>query len=320
MRKRWLFLLALLASPAQAQVLAEVDGRDMSPANVVSYPGAFRFADGAFVAACTTGGGGCARRMGGGLPGTAGWVVGNLGLTSAQFLQAEAGGAGDSTLAAMGRAVRLEKLGNATHWEIDSAKLPAPLHAEVRGSGVFFHMQYRQQPVYRTLPPVFEDGHSRLLVTADLAMPTEAVSGGATTTVTIGVILQTLDAAGAPRPVPLVVGLFNSRGFGPERIGSDGRIAFATSPYGGGGGYMNTEGDGGPLVAGAKRRVFAFSLSPDGVRRLIEDLNGRRETPLQTDPALVRLVEVDVRNESRFLDRGDVRVALDVASVRAERR
>jgi hypothetical protein len=262
------------------------------------------------VPACAPGTGGCIRAMGGGRPAGMGWVVGNLGLTSEQFQQAEAGAAGDAALAAIGRAVRLENSGSATHWQLDSSKLPAALHREVPGSGVFFHMQDRLRPVYRTLPPLFDCGHSKLLVTADLAMPMESVSGGATTTVTIGLVMQTLDATGAPRPVPLIVGLFNSRGLDRERLGSDGRLAFATSPYGGGGSYVNTEGDGGPLAVGVKRRVFTFSLSPDGVRRLIEDLNVRRETPLQTD----------VRNESRFLDRGDVRVALDVGSVRADQR
>jgi hypothetical protein len=323
MTRKLLLLLLLglpVASPSFGQVVAQVDASSWSPANIVSYPGAFRLSESGMVAACAPGESGCVRGMGGGRPGSAGWVVGNLGLTSEQFLQAEAGQAGDATLAAVGRAVRLEKSGGATHWELDSSKLPAALHSEVPGSGVFFHMQDRLRPVYRTLPPVFDDGHSKLLVSADVAMPVAAVSGGATTTVTMGVILQTLDEAGSPRPVPLIVGLFNSRGLDRERIGSDGRMAFATSPYGGGGSYMATEGDAGPLAVGVKRRVFAFSLSPDGVRRVIEDLNARREMRLQTDPALVRLVQVDVRDESRFLDRGDVHVALDVGWVKAERR
>ncbi len=248
-------------------------------------------------------------------------VVWNLGLTTEEWRRAQAPGAGPAQRQ-IARAARITGEPGALRWRFDSDALPAAMQGEIPGSGTGFQlgMVWGQ----RQLPAVFEGRSQGLLVETRLAMPRLDVAGGATTGVTIGLVFQLPDTQGRVQPIIFIVGLFNSKIARPgERVASDGRNDFVEVA-------LSREARLVDQVSGTiagrpwpGMAPFAFRLNRDTFARLVQALSAARQAKGQTaligDLDRLRLKSVSLRNESRELARGHVRITLDTALLRVSR-
>ena len=254
------------------------------------------------------------------------YVVAHLGINNDQWAQAQTAENNTSipatnALKMIGSSATLIPVDKAVRWSFNSASLPPQLKAEVPGGGIYFHIEDRlPQPA---TPFLFADQNQALLVEAKLRMPQMTQQGSATTTVSLGVGMQTLDTTGKLAPLPLIVGLFNSRAYTREVVGFDGRNLYAGSP-------LTPKASFIVPIAGQQQSgawngpmIFSFKIDRPTITRLITAINKARLqhglVPLDTHLSSVRLKALDLRNENRFLDKGTIQVMLDTEYLRATR-
>jgi hypothetical protein len=263
-------------------------------------------------------------KLGAGPEGAPAFVVGNLGISNEQWARIKSSTdvparSDDEALRQIGKAVDLVRTDQAVRWRFQSALLPKALDAEIPGSGIFFHIQHRLRDSDE--PFIFKDGANGLLIEAKLGMPDLALTGSATSGVTIGISLQTEDVSGKRAPLPLIVGVFHSRGDAREVVSTDGRNTFVESMIAKGASFVVPIA-GKPMSSNwAGRMVFSFRIDSQCAARLVKAVNDARmrqgEPLLNTDLSLVRLKQLDLRNENRFLDKGTVAITLDTEYLRA---
>lgn len=248
-------------------------------------------------------------------------VVWNLGVTTEEWRRAQAPGASPA-LRQVARAAQITGQSGALRWRFDSDALPEAMRNEIPGSGTGFQLGIVWGQ--RQLPPVFEGGSQGLLVETRLAMPELDVTGEATSGVTIGMVFQLPDTQGRVQPIIFIVGLFNSRFARPgERVASDGRNDFVEVALSRDARLVDQVSG---TIAGRPWQgmaPFAFRLNRDTFARLVQALSAARQakgqTALAADLDRLRLKSVSLRNESRQLDRGHVRITLDTELLRVSR-
>lgn len=345
-----LFALLLAWAPAFAQRVAttplfELSGPDLTPDKVRMVPGVFRLDQAGRVdTLCVPSNGrwlrvertptpcptdpatgeppAALRAQGAGAPeNTPVMLIWNLGITTEEWRRGQAPGA-PPALRQVARAAQVTSQSGTLRWRFDSTALPEAMRNEIPGSGTGFQLGiiYGQ----RELPPVFQGNAGGLLVETRLAMPELDVAGDATSGVTIGMVFQLPDTHGRVQPITFIVGLFNSKYARPgEHVASDGRNTFIEVA-------LSRETRLVGRVAGAITGTrwqgmapFAFRLERDNFARLVQQLNNARqakgETALSPDLDRLRLKSVTLRNESRQLDRGHVRITLDTNLLRVSR-
>jgi hypothetical protein len=248
------------------------------------------------------------------------WVVGNLGLSTNQWLQDDSQSPENvRPFKSVRRAAHLG-LGlkeDRVYWVFDSKKLPKELKSEIPDGGIWMHAQdvLPSQDVYP-----FTNSHQMLKIAAHLDLIGLEIDGDATTTMTVGIIMQAHNTQNQWIPITLLVSLFNSTGQYQEFIGSDGRNSFVGSSLMGNPQYII------PLtpnqsLTNYRMKDFIFGLNTITMTNIVTAMNvylKQNNLPLlQTDLSQIRLHQVDIRNESRFLDKGDIRINLKMGAVKA---
>lgn len=207
-------------------------------------------------------------------------------------------------------------------WRFDSGKLPEALKASIPNSGIHVHFGGRFSTGH-TLPLFDPDGRA-LEVELNLAVPKFSLSGKAQSglTVAVDLILPTED--GVAVGMPFIVSLLNSHPRDREIITSDTRVSFASSYLGPDATYLETVENNRRSSAWSGFERFAFRLTRNSVRHILADANKFRRTsgksPLDESRLdQIRVSGITFRNESRFLDQGNVELAVVIDYLRVIR-
>ena len=247
-------------------------------------------------------------------------TVRNLGITRAEW--DAAGKASSDEIRAIRRAFSYAVEPAGVRWHFDTRPLPAMLRTQIPGSGIHVHFGGDFSDARK--PPLFEPGLGDLQVETRLSIPRSTRSGKAHSGVTVGIVIQAPTTADGWVGIPIIVSLFNREPARRENIRSDGRVNFVSSYFGPTTRYIDT-------VAGAQRseawsgfETFAFRISRNGLGLIVAELNKSRAAaglPRIDEAALgrARVAGLSLRNESRFLDQGDIDVEVVVDYVRAFR-
>ena len=247
-------------------------------------------------------------------------TVRNLGITRAEW--DAAGRTGSSEILAIRKAFSYAVELAGVRWHFDTRPLPPMLRTQIPGSGIHVHFGGDFSDARK--PPLFEPGLGDLQVEARLSIPRSTRSGKAHSGVTVGIVVQVPTTADAWVGVPIIVSLFNREPARRENIRSDGRVNFVSSYFGSTTRYVDT-------VVGAQRsepwsgfETFAFRISRGGLGLIVAEMNKSRAAaglPRIDEAALgkARVAGLSLRNESRFLDQGDIDIEVIVDYVRAFR-
>lgn len=251
--------------------------------------------------------------------------VRNLGIASEQWDTAKkmrSGIGSANALKKVGEAFSYSVTASDTRWRFESAKLPKELKTDIPGSGIHMHFGGLFSDDRRL--PIVEAGSGDIEIEARLSMPILVRTGRAHSGLTLAVDLDLPTASGAYITVPLIVDLLHPGSRGREHVGSDGRTNFATTWLAPGNKYVQSIEN--PQRTGAWSTLdrFAFRISRENVARVAADLNRRQieaGTPRIDERALDRakIAGVTLRNESRFLQDGDVTVEVVVDYLRISR-
>jgi hypothetical protein len=259
-------------------------------------------------------------------PGRPYFVIGNLGIDNggwerAALLRSDTSVPESNKLRAIARAAELRPNGNIAEWHFDSSQLPSELRAEIPGAGTFMHV--RQILPEDSKAKILDSLTKELRIETKLSLPLYRRTGAATTTLGIAVGLQTLDSDGKLTPLPLLVGVFASRGNAHEFIGSDGRNQYAGSMLLDNATFLRLEQGRLRNAQWSPATLFAFAIDQSTLAYLIAATSAARvkrgKVPLDPRPELVVLKSLDLRTESRFLDKGTIAMQLDFEYLRAIR-
>jgi len=207
-------------------------------------------------------------------------------------------------------------------WHFDSQKLPDELRTAIPGSGIHVHFGGYFSDAHKF--PLFDSDSGALEVEMALAIPKFVRSGRAHSGVTVAVDLSVPTTGGSIVGLPVIVSLFSPDASDREIVTSDGRVSFVGSYLAPGTKYVEDVENhqrSGPW-AGMDR--FAFKLTRDNVRRILADANARRRAAgaeLFDERRLdqIKVAGVTLRNESRFLDDGDLEIQVAVDYLRVVR-
>ena len=257
-------------------------------------------------------------QMGLQLPAGVSWVVGNLGINTAQW---QVAGNATGLLGAIGRSVQLTRVATAApvfQYSFNGATLPSALDKEIPGGGIFMHMQDILAGQPGTYP--FARPGQALQVDARLGLASYQAMGGATLGVTIGLSFQAPNAQGQLAPIILLVSLFNSKGLYREHTATDGRNIYAASAFTNSPAFI-TPISSMQLTPDQRATTFSFKMTGANMASLIAALNvylvKESQSPLSMDLRLVRLHQVDLRNEVGRLDKGVVHFIFSAEFLRA---
>jgi hypothetical protein len=249
----------------------------------------------------------------------------NLGVSSADWdkvQRARKSGAADNRLRRIAEAFTFDIGATDTRWRFESRKLPQELKADIPGSGIHVHFG-----------GFFSTGRGIALVDPKggdfevevrLAVPTYTHTGKAHTGLTLAVDLRALKVDGTSEEIPVIVSLLHQDPRSREVLMSDGRVSFVGSFLGPNTRYIQAVENREHRAAWKDPQTFAFRVSRENVLNIMSDLNARRRTagasPFdEKSVSKVRVVGVTLRNESRFIDQGDVAVEVAVDYLRLNR-
>jgi hypothetical protein len=124
----------------------------------------------------------------------------------------------------------------------------------------------------------------------------------------------------------MIVNVFHPDPRGKEAVRSDGRVNFGSSYLGPGTKFVDAVANRQKTMPWPKAERFAFRLTRENVKLLIEEANkhanpsGKAREPFDAGRLNdVRISSVTLRNENRFLDRGNVDVEVLVDYLRVVR-
>lgn len=213
---------------------------------------------------------------------------------------------------------------NAVRWHFNSANLPAEVRTPIPGAAVAVHFGRNFSDDLR--PKLFEP-QKHLLVEASIAVPRAALTGHAHTGVSmaVGLVLPTI--SGKERGLTMIVSVFHPNPKGPaETIRSDQRVNFGSARLGAGSRYVVAVANRQKAAPWPSPERFAFRLTRESVRNLIQDANARADPGGHDkdpyDPARIgeaRIAGVTVRNEYSSLDRGNADAEVIVDYLRLQR-
>ncbi|MBK6865382.1 MAG: hypothetical protein IPG91_18665 [Ideonella sp.] len=247
-------------------------------------------------------------------------TVRNLGITRAEW-DASGTVAGDD-IRAIHKAFSYAVEPQAVRWRFDTRPLPAMLRTQIPGSGI--HVHFGGDFSAARKPLLFEPGQGDLQVETRLSIPRSTRTGKAHSGVTLGIVVQAPTTADVWVGIPIIASVFNRELAKRENIRSDGRVNFVLTYFGAGTRYVTS-------VAGAQKtdswngfETFAFQISRENLRNIVVELNKKRGSaalPKIDESALdkTRVAGMSLRNESRFLDEGNIDIEVIVDYVRALR-
>jgi hypothetical protein len=250
--------------------------------------------------------------------------VRNLGIATAQWGQVQkmlASGDRSHPLRKVGEAFSYSVTASDVRWRFESQKLPDQLKTPIPGSG--FHVHFGGLYSDKRQPLLFEPKSGAARVEIRMAMPKLALTGKAHTGLSVAVDLDVPTDKGNYVAVPVIVSLFHPHPGEREAVRSDGRVNFAASYLGPGNRYVHAVENRERSTPWAGLENFVFTLSRENVRNILADANSHRRTGggglLDQNVDRVRLAGVTLRNESRFLEQGDVTAEVIVDYVRVVR-
>lgn len=207
-------------------------------------------------------------------------------------------------------------------WRFDSQKLPEELKTQIPGSGIHVHFGGLFSDKH-TLP-LFDSDGGDFKVEMKLSIPTFVRSGRAHSGVTVAIDLVAKTTGGIDVTVPLIINLFSPNLGSREVISSDGRVNFVGSYLGTGNRYIQSLENQQRNAPWTGFDRFAFKVTRENVKNILTDMNIRRQTAgaeLLDESYLeqVRVSGLTLRNESRFLDEGNVNIMVVVDYFRVVR-
>lgn len=250
--------------------------------------------------------------------------VRNLGVTKEQLEAAWGRGpakrSAGTTLRQIGEAFSFSISATDTRWRFDSAKLPTEIKADIPGSGIHVHFGGLFSDARRI--PVLEDG-AGLEIEARLAMPVLRTTGRAHSGLTLAADLDLPTVGGGQTRVPVIVNLLRESDRGKEHVASDGRTSYVTTWLAPGSRYVESVVDPQETEAFRSPERFVIRFTARTLGSIAQDMNRQRAGKgAAIDTAALaqsKLSGVTVRNELRFLDKGDVSVEVVVDYLRISR-
>lgn len=208
-----------------------------------------------------------------------------------------------------------------TRWRLETAKLPALLKADIPGSGIHVHFGGGFSRVRK--PALFTAGRD-FEVETQIAVPTYQRTGRAHSGLTVAVDLEFPAVGASGFTLPLIVSLLHPDPRKREGIGSDGRNSFVGTYLGRGTKYVHATENEQRTSSWAHVERFAFRITRENIGWIVRDLQNTGATPAGREVDESRLDEIKVgavtlRNESRFLESGDVTIEVIVDYLRVNR-
>jgi hypothetical protein len=229
----------------------------------------------------------------------------------------------ENALLKVGEAFSFNIGSTAISWCFDSQKLPEELKKPIPGSGIHVHLGGFFSKGHEL--PLLEPKSGDFKVELKLSIPTFVRSGRAVSGVSVAIDLDIKTEGGSDVTVPLIVSLFSQNINNHEGVASDGRVNFVSSYLGAGSKYIQRIENDHRSVPWPGFDLFAFKLTRENIKNILKDMNARRRTSgavLLDEKHLeqIRVSGVTLRNESRFLDEGEleIKVAVDYIKVMRE--
>lgn len=249
----------------------------------------------------------------------------NLGVTGAEWAMAhKLGGAAHpgNLLSRLGEAFSFAIGSSDVRWRLDSRALPAALKTAIPGSGIHVYFGGRFS-ADRKLPLVTAGG-SGVEVETRLAVPVLERSGNARSGITLALDLTVRTVHGKAAAMAVIVSLVNRDAGKREVVRSDGRALFASTFLAPGNSYIQQVTNHERSSAWPGFETFAFRLTRANISRILADANARRRATAaelldESNPERVQVAGISLRNESRFLDQGDVTIEVIVDYLRMMR-
>ncbi len=242
----------------------------------------------------------------------------NLGITSKEWDIAQkmvSSGSPGNALSSVGEAFYYVVGSSDVRWRLDSRKLPEQLKTPIPGSGI--HVDFGGLFSSEHKLPLFDSGGGDFEVEARLSVPTLARSGKARSGLTLAVDLAMKSETGNAVAMAVIVSLVNRDAGRREVIRSDGRSIFASTYLAPGNRYIQQVENHERSASWSGLGTFAFKLTRENMKHILADANARRraagmELLDESNLDKIRVSGVTLRNESRFLDQGDVTIEVIV--------
>lgn len=246
-------------------------------------------------------------------------TVRNLGITREEW---DAAGKAGEGVRAIRKAFSYSVEPSGVRWHFDTRPLPATLRTQIPGSGI--HVHFGGDFSDPRKPPLFEAGQGDLQVEVRMAIPRSTRSGKAHSGSALGIVLQAPTVDGGRLGIPILASVFNREQTRRENIRSDGRLNFVSTFFGPGTRFVDPVEGTQRTEPWSELETFAFRISRENLRNIVVELNKQRGGPgaPKVDEAALdktRVAGMSLRNESRFLDQGDIDIEVFVDYVRAFR-
>lgn len=247
-------------------------------------------------------------------------TVRNLGITRQEW--DSAGRAKGDDIRAIRKAFSYSVEPTGVRWRFDTRPLPEQLRTQIPGSGI--HVHFGGDFSDGRKPPVFEAGQGDLQVEVRMAIPKSTRKGKAHSGSALGIIIQAPTEGGGWLGIPILASVFNRDQTRQENVRSDGRVNFVSTFFGPGTRFVEPVSGRQRTEPWSEPETFAFRISQNNLRNIAAELNKKRGGAGQpkVDVAALdkaRIAGMSLRNESRFLDQGDIEIEVFVDHVRAFR-
>jgi hypothetical protein len=222
----------------------------------------------------------------------------------------------------VGQAFSFDVGDTAISWHFDSQKLPEELKTPIPGSGI--HVHFGGFFSDKRKLSLLELNGGDFKVELKLSIPTLVRSGKAHSGVSVAVDLAVNTADGTNVAVPLIINLFSQNPSNREAITSDGRVNFVSSYLGAGTKYIQSLENDQRSAPWSGFDRFAFKVTRENIKSILADMNARRRVAgaeLLDENHLdqIKVSGVTLRNESRFLNEGNVEIVVMVDYLRVMR-
>lgn len=200
-------------------------------------------------------------------------------------------------------------------WGFNSKELPQEFKVEIPGSGIHTHFGGRFSE--KNYIPVLQTDKGELMVKFGLAVPTFIKSGKGHSGVTIAVDLEVPTVSGGMVTVPVVSNIFHPNLGGREGVASDGRVTYVNARFRGDSNFITWHSGSAKKTPWDGVEEFSFGITRNNLQQIINEANlGRAKEgePLFDVKQLERVMisGLNLRNESRFLEQGDVMIKVVV--------
>lgn len=207
-----------------------------------------------------------------------------------------------------------------TRWQFSSGRLPQELKADIPGAGINVHFGglFSQQ---RKIP-LFDPRGAGIEVAWRMAMPVFVHTGKAHSGMSIALDLEFPTVGGSLSVVPLIVNIMHPRPRDREGMRTDGRVNYVST-------YLEPSARFVHVIENHRRSSawtglerFAFRVTRENIALMMGEMRkgaGGGDSLDERELDKASVLGVTLRNESRFLEQGDVAIEVVVDYVRVSR-